>query len=124
MLNDQVARSRLSDARVWTRARDCLGLLSEPAICMSVLGSSRHPKGEKYPGTVNWGDGGTKMIAHVPFYILAGQAGELLVEFGSHVGHSAISDYTFSFVSNPCSYCFYYLSWSVLTPSVYKYSVS
>ncbi|KNA09588.1 hypothetical protein SOVF_152270, partial [Spinacia oleracea] len=77
----KVARSRLSDARVWTRARDCLGLLSEPAICMSVLGSSRHPKGEKYPGTVNWGDGGTKMIAHVPFYILAGQAGPPFHDF-------------------------------------------
>lgn len=76
-ITSQVARSRLSDSRVWTRARDCLGLLNEPAICMSVLGvSSRHPKGEKYPGTVNWSDGGTKMIAHVPFYILAGHAGD------------------------------------------------
>lgn len=51
---------------------------------MSVLGSSRHPKGEKYPGTVNWSDGGTKMIAHIPFYILAGQAGES-VKFATHV---------------------------------------
>lgn len=77
----KVARSRLPDASVWTRARDCLGLLNEPAICMSVLGSSRHPKGEKYPGTVNWGDGGTKMIAHIPFYILAGQAGPPFHDF-------------------------------------------
>ncbi|XP_021755833.1 AP-5 complex subunit zeta-1-like isoform X1 [Chenopodium quinoa] len=77
----KVVRSRLSDARVWTRARDCLGLLNEPAICMSVLGSSRHPRGEKYPGTVNWSDGGTKMIAHVPFYILAGQAGPPFHDF-------------------------------------------
>ncbi|CAO2835949.1 unnamed protein product [Amaranthus hypochondriacus] len=77
----KVARSRLSDSRVWTRARDCLGLLNEPAICMSVLGSSRHPKGEKYPGIVNWSDGGTKMIAHVPFYILAGHAGPPFHDF-------------------------------------------
>lgn len=51
---------------------------------MSVLGSSRHPKGEKYPGTVNWSDGGSKMIAHIPFYVLAGQGGESL-ELASHV---------------------------------------
>lgn len=77
----KVARSRLSDTRVWTRARDYLGLLNEPAISISVLGSSRHPKGEKYPGTVNWCDGGTKMIAHIPFYILAGQAGPPFHDF-------------------------------------------
>ncbi|XP_074311003.1 uncharacterized protein LOC141646905 [Silene latifolia] len=78
----KVARSRLSDARVWTRARDCLGLLNEPAICMSVLGSSRQSKENKpYPGTVNWSEGGTKMIAHIPFYILAGQAGPPFHDF-------------------------------------------
>ncbi|KMS98486.1 hypothetical protein BVRB_4g091790 [Beta vulgaris subsp. vulgaris] len=77
----KVVRSQLADARVWTRARDFLGLLNEPGICMSVLGSTRHPKGEKYPGTVNWSDGRTKMIAHVPFYILGGQAGPPFHDF-------------------------------------------
>ncbi|KAL9236344.1 hypothetical protein vseg_011027 [Gypsophila vaccaria] len=78
----KASRSRLSDSRVWTRARDCLGLLNEPAISMSVLGSSRQSKRDKpYPGTVNWSDGGTKMIAHIPFYILAGQAGPPFHDF-------------------------------------------
>lgn len=64
----KVARSRSSDMRVWRRARDYLGLLNEPAICLSVLGpSSRSHQG---PGTVNWSEGAFKMIAHIPFYIL------------------------------------------------------
>ncbi|KAK4439826.1 hypothetical protein Salat_0317500 [Sesamum alatum] len=73
----KVARSRISDARVWKRAQDYLGLMSEPAICLSVLGPS-NPSTEvmqKYPGTVNWSEGHKKMIAHVPFYILGGQEG-------------------------------------------------
>lgn len=70
----QVARSRISDARVWRRARDYLGLLSEPAISLSVLGPSKHGVAQK-PGIVNWSEGGTKMIAHIPFYILGGQEG-------------------------------------------------
>lgn len=78
----KVARSQLSDARVWTRARDCLSLLNEPAISMSVLRSSRNSNAEKpYPGTVNWGDGGSKMIAHIPFYLLAGQPGPPFHDF-------------------------------------------
>ncbi|KAL0443410.1 UNVERIFIED_CONTAM: hypothetical protein Slati_2063700 [Sesamum latifolium] len=72
----KVARSRISDARVWKRAQDFLGLMSEPAICLSVLGPS-NPSTEvmQYPGTVNWSEGHKKMIAHVPFYILGGQEG-------------------------------------------------
>ncbi|KAJ9153735.1 hypothetical protein P3X46_027146 [Hevea brasiliensis] len=72
----KVARSRISDVRVWRRAHDYLGLLSEPAISLSVFGSSRPPRGRKQnPGTINWSEGGTKMIAHIPFYILGEQQG-------------------------------------------------
>ena len=72
----QVARSRISDARVWRRARDYLGLMNEPAISLSVLGPSRPSHGQgQNPGTVKWSDGATKMIAHVPFYILGEQEG-------------------------------------------------
>lgn len=73
----KVARSRISDVRVWRRARDYLGLMNEPAICLSVLGPSRPSCGfTRNPGTVNWSDGGTKMIAHIPFYILGEQEGQ------------------------------------------------
>ncbi|OAY28542.1 AP-5 complex subunit zeta-1 [Manihot esculenta] len=72
----KVARSRISDARVWRRARDYLGLLSEPAISLSVFGPSRSSRGHKQnPGTINWSGGGTKMISHIPFYILGEQEG-------------------------------------------------
>ncbi|WCJ37857.1 hypothetical protein M5689_018956 [Euphorbia peplus] len=76
----KVARSRISDARVWRRARDYLGLLSEPAICLSILGPSRH-RVSQHPGTVNWKEGGTKMIAHIPFYILGGEEGPPFHDF-------------------------------------------
>ncbi|GAB2284660.1 hypothetical protein Dimus_019113 [Dionaea muscipula] len=70
----KVARSRLTDERVWTRARDYLGLMNEPAICLSILGPSQHSRLPKpNPGTVNWGEGSTKMVSHIPFYILANQ---------------------------------------------------
>ncbi|KAK6934408.1 AP-5 complex subunit zeta-1 [Dillenia turbinata] len=71
----KVARSRISDARVWMRARDYLGLMDEPAICLSILGPSHPSRKMQNPGMVNWSDGGSKMIAHVPFYILGGQEG-------------------------------------------------
>lgn len=72
----QVARSRISDVRVWRRARDYLGLMNEPAISLSVLGPSRPSPGQgQNPGTVKWSDGATKMIAHIPFYILGEQEG-------------------------------------------------
>ncbi|XP_030932867.1 AP-5 complex subunit zeta-1 [Quercus lobata] len=78
----KVARSRISDVRVWRRARDYLGLMNEPAICLSVLGPSRPSCGfTRNPGTVNWSDGGTKMIAHVPFYILGEQEGPPFHDF-------------------------------------------
>ncbi|GMN51516.1 hypothetical protein TIFTF001_020669 [Ficus carica] len=71
-----VARSRISDVRVWRRARDYLGLMNEPAISLSVLGPSRPSPGQgQNPGTVKWSDGATKMIAHIPFYILGEQEG-------------------------------------------------
>ncbi|GKD80039.1 hypothetical protein Tco_1342660, partial [Tanacetum coccineum] len=71
-----VAHSRISDARVWKRARDYLGLMNEPAICLSVLGPSGPLSGSiQKPGTINWTEGKTKMIANIPFYILAGQEG-------------------------------------------------
>ncbi|KAG8386153.1 hypothetical protein BUALT_Bualt03G0119500 [Buddleja alternifolia] len=78
----KVARSRISDARVCKRAEDYLGLMSEPAICLSVLGPS-NPSTEdmQHPGTVNWKEGSKKMIAHVPFYLLGGQEGPLFHDF-------------------------------------------
>ncbi|XP_037492537.1 AP-5 complex subunit zeta-1 isoform X2 [Jatropha curcas] len=78
----KVARSRISDSRVWRRARDYLGLLSEPAISLSIFGTSRPPHGHmQKPGTVNWSEGGTKMIAHIPFYILGQQEGPPFHDF-------------------------------------------
>lgn len=78
----KVARSRMSDVRVWKRARDYLGLMNEPAICLSVLGPSRPSDGNmQKPGTVNWSEGDTKMIAHIPFYILGEQEGPPFHDF-------------------------------------------
>ncbi|GMH24980.1 hypothetical protein Nepgr_026823 [Nepenthes gracilis] len=78
----KVARSRPSDERVWRRALDYLGLMNEPAICLSVLGPSQHSRAPMpNPGTVNWSEGGTKMIAHIPFYILAEQEGPPFHDF-------------------------------------------
>ncbi|XP_056167896.1 uncharacterized protein LOC130138286 isoform X1 [Syzygium oleosum] len=78
----KVARSRISDDRVWRRARDYLGLMSEPAICISVLGPSQ-PSDEhmQSPGVVNWSEGCTKMNTHVPFYILGEQEGPPFHDF-------------------------------------------
>ncbi|XP_028794382.1 AP-5 complex subunit zeta-1-like isoform X1 [Neltuma alba] len=67
----KVARSQISDARVWTRARDFLGLMNDPAICSSILGPSRPSQGTmRKAGSINWNEGSRKMIAHVPFYLL------------------------------------------------------
>ncbi|XP_010267733.1 PREDICTED: AP-5 complex subunit zeta-1 [Nelumbo nucifera] len=75
----KVARSRNSDMRVLRRARDYLGLMNEPAICLSILGP---PSGVlQGPGTVNWNEGGSKMIAHIPFYILSEQEGPPFHDF-------------------------------------------
>ncbi|KAL4335532.1 hypothetical protein GQ457_07G013740 [Hibiscus cannabinus] len=77
-----VARSRISDSRVKMRAQDYLGLMDEPGICLSVLGPSRPSDGlVHHPGTVNWIDGGTKMVAHIPFYILGEQEGPPFHDF-------------------------------------------
>ncbi|XP_048130948.1 AP-5 complex subunit zeta-1 [Rhodamnia argentea] len=78
----KVARSRISDGRVWRRARDYLGLMSEPAICISVLGPSE-PSDEhrQSPGVVNWSEGCTMMNTHVPFYILGEQEGPPFHDF-------------------------------------------
>ncbi|XP_010545848.1 PREDICTED: AP-5 complex subunit zeta-1 [Tarenaya hassleriana] len=70
----KVVRSRISDARVWRRAHDYLGLMNEPGICWSVLGPSR-VSDKRLPGTVNWSEGGRKMVGHVPMYILGEQQG-------------------------------------------------
>ncbi|XP_071907516.1 uncharacterized protein [Coffea arabica] len=78
----KVARSRISDARVWGRARDYLGLMNEPALCLSVLGPSRpSSKSIQDPGTVNWKEGSKRMIAHLPFYILGEQEGPPFHDF-------------------------------------------
>ncbi|KAJ4975689.1 hypothetical protein NE237_000795 [Protea cynaroides] len=75
----KVARSQNLDTRVWRRARDYLRLMNEPAICLSVLGPSGGSL--QNPGTVNWKDGSSKMIAHIPFYILSGQEGPPFHDF-------------------------------------------
>ncbi|XP_039072243.1 AP-5 complex subunit zeta-1-like isoform X2 [Hibiscus syriacus] len=78
----KVARSRISDSRVKRRAQDYLGLMDEPGICLSVLGPSRPSNGlVHHPGTVNWIEGGTKMVAHIPFYILGEQEGPPFHDF-------------------------------------------
>ncbi|KAK4344534.1 hypothetical protein RND71_034710 [Anisodus tanguticus] len=72
----KVARSRISDARVSKRAHDYLGLMNEPTICLSVFGPCESPsKGMQKPVTVNWSEGGTKMVSHLPFYLLGEQEG-------------------------------------------------
>ncbi|XP_038898300.1 AP-5 complex subunit zeta-1 [Benincasa hispida] len=72
----KVARSRTSDSRVWTRAHDYLGLLSDPGVSLSILGPSKPASEDAHnPGTVDWSQGGTKMVAHIPFYILREQEG-------------------------------------------------
>lgn len=59
--------------------------MNEPAICLSVLGPSRPSSGHMLcPGVVNWSEGGTKMVAHIPFYILGEQEGKIC--FGSMPG--------------------------------------
>ncbi|KAG0485314.1 hypothetical protein HPP92_009393 [Vanilla planifolia] len=60
----KVARSRGTDRRVWQRACDYLGILNEPAISLSILGPSWVVQ---RPGTVNWSEGSTKIVSHVPF---------------------------------------------------------
>ncbi|CAA7394446.1 unnamed protein product [Spirodela intermedia] len=75
----KVARSQNLDRMVWRRACDYLSLMDEPAICQSVLGPpSVQGNG---PGTVRWGEGGSKMIAHVPFYILSEHEGPPFYDF-------------------------------------------
>uniref|UniRef100_A0A7N0V2S7 AP-5 complex subunit zeta-1 n=1 Tax=Kalanchoe fedtschenkoi TaxID=63787 RepID=A0A7N0V2S7_KALFE len=76
----KVARSRISDVRVGRRACDYLGLMSEPAICLSVLGSSQSSQVRK-PGTIQWREGGSKMISHIPFYILGEHEGPPFHDF-------------------------------------------
>lgn len=70
----KVARSRyVLDKTVWMRARDYLGLMNEPAICLSILGPS---SGSHHcPATVRWSEGGTKAVAHIPFYLLGEKDG-------------------------------------------------
>lgn len=78
----KVARSRISDMRVWRRACDFLGLMKDPAICSSILGPSRSSQGATQKiGSINWNEGATKMIAHIPFYILGEQEGPPFHDF-------------------------------------------
>lgn len=72
----QVARSRKSDRRVWSRACDYLGLMNEPALCQTILGPTDDPNMTS-AGMVNWHNRGSKMIAHIPFYILNEQEGKV-----------------------------------------------
>ncbi|XP_042379711.1 AP-5 complex subunit zeta-1-like isoform X1 [Zingiber officinale] len=75
----KVARSKNIDRRVWRRACDYLGLMSEPAICLSILGPSTEQVNG--PGIINWSEGGSKMVAHIPFYILSEQEGPPFHDF-------------------------------------------
>ncbi|XP_061352833.1 uncharacterized protein LOC133297681 [Gastrolobium bilobum] len=78
----KVARSRISDVRVWRRACDFLGLMNDPAICLSILGPSPSSQGTAQKvGSINWNEGATKMIAHIPFYILGEQEGPPFHDF-------------------------------------------
>ncbi|KAJ4726121.1 AP-5 complex subunit zeta-1 [Melia azedarach] len=77
----KVARSRISDVRVWKRAHDYLGLMNDPAISLSILGPSQPSQSVMHPGAVNWSEGRTKMVAHIPFYILGGQEGPPFHDF-------------------------------------------
>ncbi|KGN66697.1 AP-5 complex subunit zeta-1 [Cucumis sativus] len=78
----KVARSRTSDSRVWTRAHDYLGLLSDPGVSLSILGPSKPAIEDSHnPGTVDWSQGRTKMVAHIPFYILREQEGPPFHDF-------------------------------------------
>ncbi|KAK2380933.1 AP-5 complex subunit zeta-1 [Trifolium repens] len=78
----KVARSRISDMRVWRRACDYLGLMKDPAICSSILGPSRPSQGTTQKiGSINWNEGATKMTAHIPFYILGEQEGPPFHDF-------------------------------------------
>ncbi|XP_057834900.1 uncharacterized protein LOC131045338 isoform X1 [Cryptomeria japonica] len=76
----KVARSRhVLEKTVWRRARDYLGLMTEPAICLSILGPSSgcHDRA----ATVRWSEGGTKAVAHIPFYILGEKEGSPFHDF-------------------------------------------
>ncbi|MED6114706.1 hypothetical protein PIB30_083003 [Stylosanthes scabra] len=78
----KVARSRITDMRVWRRACDFLGLMNDPAICASILGPSRSSNGTSQKvGSINWNEGATKMVAHIPFYILGEQEGPPFHDF-------------------------------------------
>ncbi|KAI4390098.1 hypothetical protein MLD38_002246 [Melastoma candidum] len=72
----KVARSRISDACVRKRACDYLGLTSEPAISLSVLGPSQ-PSDDliQNPGVVRWSEDGNGPTGYIPFYILGEQQG-------------------------------------------------
>ncbi|XP_022139677.1 LOW QUALITY PROTEIN: uncharacterized protein LOC111010525 [Momordica charantia] len=74
----KVYLSRTSDSRVWTRAYNYLGLLSDPGVSLSILGPSR--QAALNPGT-DWSQGGTKMVAHIPFYILCEHEGPPFYDF-------------------------------------------
>ncbi|CAM6089955.1 unnamed protein product [Calypogeia fissa] len=75
----KVARShQVVDKAVWKRARDYLGLMQEPAICQSILGSS---VGYKHPTNVQWSEGRTKAVANIPFYLLGEKEGPPFHDF-------------------------------------------
>ncbi|MCO5606532.1 hypothetical protein L7F22_060720 [Adiantum nelumboides] len=76
----KVARShQVLDKVVWRRARDYLGLMHEPAICSSILGSSSG--NNERPGTIRWADANLKAVTHVPFYLLQDKEGPPFHDF-------------------------------------------
>lgn len=76
----KVARShQVLDKVVWRRARDYLGLMNEHAICSSILGPA--VAYNDHPGNVQWSDGNTKAVAHLPFYLLQEKEGPPFHDF-------------------------------------------
>ncbi|BBN01203.1 AP-5 complex subunit zeta-1 [Marchantia polymorpha subsp. ruderalis] len=76
----KVARShQVVDKAVWRRARDYLGLMHEPAICSSILGSSVGYR--NHPTNIQWADGDTKAVASIPFYLLGEKEGPPFHDF-------------------------------------------
>ncbi|KAL3684045.1 hypothetical protein R1sor_002067 [Riccia sorocarpa] len=76
----KVARShQVVDKALWRRARDYLGLMREPAVCSSILGSSLGNR--IHPTNLQWKEGETKAVANIPFYLLGEKEGPPFHDF-------------------------------------------
>ncbi|KAL2641368.1 hypothetical protein R1flu_008955 [Riccia fluitans] len=76
----KVARShQVVDKALWRRARDYLGLMHEPAVCSSIMGSSLGYR--NHPTNLQWEEGETKAVANIPFYLLGEKEGPPFHDF-------------------------------------------